>query len=430
MYNEEIKNIDRQNPLEVLEKLRNMCKAPFMLADQDYVYLSAEPFDTININGLSKDESFEKLKVKLKAHSINDKGAFPFNSGAVGSIDYDLNGIDCRDNNNSNITFNLYDPIIVINKKTGVGTFQSYKTKGYQVRLKKLKTALNSSEPKSKKNELVLSDLKESTSKDEYIKQIKKAKEYIRSGDIYQINISINFTCSIKGDGSNIYKSLFNNSPSRFCYYIETHEKTIIANTPERFLSLSENTLTTEPIKGTAPRGESIEDDKAIIKALKENPKEQAEHVMIVDLERNDLSIISKKSSVKVTDFKRIETYPSLFHMTSTIKSTLKDTLNNIDAIKEIFPGGSITGAPKKRSMEIINELEQRSRGLYSGALGWIDLSGDFDLAMAIRTAVIEDDTLNFSLGSGIVIDSKEEAEYNETMLKGSDFLKLVSDNK
>ncbi|MFZ3072374.1 MAG: anthranilate synthase component I family protein, partial [Thermodesulfobacteriota bacterium] len=263
-------------------------------------------------------------------------------------------------------------------------------------------------------------------SKDEYSAMIKKALAYIAAGDIYQINLSRRLKIPIKKDPFEIYSSMTAVAPSRFPCFFDCGGFQILSNSPERFLRVTGRKAETEPIKGTRPRGKNPIEDRTLIEELKKSPKENSEHVMIVDLGRNDIGRISEPDTVKVESFKRIETYPSLHHMVSTISGTLKSGIGPAEAIKFMFPGGSVTGAPKIRAMELIEELEPLRRGLYTGAMGYIDLCGDMDLSMIIRTAIAKDGSLDLSVGGGIVADSNPEEEYLETEIKAADFLKVT----
>src|SRR3990170_4506642 len=230
----------------------------------------------------------------------------------------------------------------------------------------------------------------------------------------------------MKKDPFEIYSSVTTLAPSRFPCFFDCEDFQILSNSPERFLRITGQKAETEPIKGTRPRGGNSVHDQAKIEELEKSPKENAEHVMIVDLERNDLGRISAPDTVWVESFKRIETYPALHHMVSTISGTLKNNIGPAEALRFMFPGGSVTGAPKIRAMEIIEELEPAKRGLYTGAMGYIDLCGDMDLSMIIRTAIAKNGTLDLSVGGGIVADSDPEEEYVETEIKAADFLKVT----
>ncbi|MBE9531579.1 MAG: anthranilate synthase component I family protein, partial [Proteobacteria bacterium] len=246
-------------------------------------------------------------------------------------------------------------------------------------------------------------------------------------GDIYQINIAQKFNVPWAGEPFTLFKSVTEESPAPFSTFLDFGGFQIISNSPERLLKIEGNTALTEPIKGTRKRGETEAEDLALIKELKESTKERAEHVMIVDLERNDLGMISLTGSVQVTDFERVLTLPGLHHMVSSVTGQVKEGLGSLKCLERIFPGGSITGAPKFRAMEIIDELEPERRGLYTGALGWMDFSGDLDMSMAIRTAIYKDETIHLSVGSGIVTDSIPKEEYDETILKASAFFKAIN---
>ncbi len=197
----------------------------------------------------------------------------------------------------------------------------------------------------------------------------------------------------------------------------------VVSNSPERLMSVNDGIIETMPIKGTRRRGGSEAEDKALIEELKNSAKERAEHVMIVDLERNDLGRVCETGSVEVSSFETIDTYPHLHHMVSTVAGRLEKGVTSVDALKALFPGGSVTGAPKIRAMEIISELERAERGVYTGGIGWLDYDGGMDVSMAIRTAVCKDGFLYLSVGGGIVADSNPEDEYEETLLKARDFL-------
>lgn len=272
----------------------------------------------------------------------------------------------------------------------------------------------------------VTTDLVSNTTKEEYIAGIRKALDYISSGDIYQINLSHMLTIPFNGDPFGLYTSITEKSPARFGAYLDLGEFKIISNSPERLLRVEGGLIETSPIKGTRPRGLTREDDIRLIEELRGSRKERAEHVMIVDLERNDLGRVAVPGSVEVSEFERIETLAGLHHMVSTVRARLAPDADAFKCLKVAFPGGSVTGAPKIRAMEIIDEIEKGPRSIYTGGIGWIDLSGSMDLSMAIRTAVYRDSHIHLSVGGGIVADSDPEAEYDETILKAKDFIELT----
>ncbi len=266
--------------------------------------------------------------------------------------------------------------------------------------------------------------------KEEYLATLDKALGYISKGDIYQINISQRLRLNIDEDPFAIYLALLESGAGRFASFMDCGDLQIISNTPERLLKVEGRRVETEPIKGTRPRGRTPKADQRLIEELRQSEKERAEHLMIVDLERNDIGRISKPGTVRVSNFQRIESYPTLHQMVSTVEGVLKDDIDPFAALRSCFPGGSITGAPKIRAMEVIEELENYERGLYTGGLGWIDHSGDMDIAMAIRTAIYCKGVLSLSVGGGIVADSIPVEEYQETLLKAEDFLNILSAGK
>lgn len=262
--------------------------------------------------------------------------------------------------------------------------------------------------------------------RDEYLETVLKAQEYISSGDIYQINLSQRLTLPIGGDPLGLYTRLIETSPAPFSSFFDYGQFQIISNSPERLLKVDGRTVETSPIKGTRPRGGTPEEDRQLIEELRTSVKERAEHVMIVDLERNDLGRVSEPGTVAVTSFERVETFPGLHHMVSTVRGTLRKGIHPMECLKSAFPGGSITGAPKIRAMEIIDEIEPAPRGVYTGGIGWMGFNGEMDISMAIRTAVVRNNTLYLHVGGGIVADSVPELEYGETLLKAKCFLDVV----
>ncbi|MEB9612774.1 aminodeoxychorismate synthase component I [Bacillus cereus] len=263
--------------------------------------------------------------------------------------------------------------------------------------------------------------IKSNMSFEKYISTIKKVKEYIYRGHIYQVNICQKFSWMVENNPWELYKKIRKSNPAPFSSYMKMKQNYILSTSPERFLKRYQNNIYTEPIKGTRPRGQNPEEDKKNYEGLKNSVKECSENTMIVDLLRNDLGRIAEYGTVKVEKLMFIEAYKSVFQMISLISAKLKENLSFGDIILETFPGGSITGCPKKRAVEIIRELEPESRALYTGTLGRIsyDLT-DFDLSIIIRTILLNGNNASLSLGGGIVYDSKEEKEYQETLDKGN----------
>jgi len=268
--------------------------------------------------------------------------------------------------------------------------------------------------------------LESNMSRGSYFKALEAVLEYIAAGDIYQANISQRFATHFAGDPWALYSGLRNRFPAPFGAYLDCGGFQVLSNSPERFLLLDGDRISTCPIKGTRPRGLTVEEDARLIGHLRQSEKERAEHVMIVDLERNDLGRICKVGSVHVEQFEAIETYHTLHHMVSTVAGSLEEGVGPMDCLRATFPGGSITGAPKIRAMEIIDEVEPTARGLYTGAIGFVGFSGDMELNIAIRTAIVTGDRIYFQTGGGIVADSSPEQEYEETLLKAETFCRTL----
>lgn len=252
----------------------------------------------------------------------------------------------------------------------------------------------------------------------EYIESIQKVREYIQSGDIYQVNFTQRFKCKLEGTPLDLYGKVRAINPAPFAAYLDTGEHQVVCSSPERFILLKDGLVETRPIKGTRPRGKTEEEDLFNKNELIHSEKDNAELLMIVDLERNDLGRIAQTGTVKVTELFKLETYATVFHLVATVQATLKERLDITDVIRATFPGGSITGAPKIRAMEIIDELEPTQRSLYTGSIGYIGYNGDADLNIVIRTIICKDEDAWFHVGGGIVWDSDPQLEYEESLHK------------
>ncbi len=264
-------------------------------------------------------------------------------------------------------------------------------------------------------------------SKEKYINAINRVKKYIEEGDTYQVNISQRFSSDADIDPASCYLRLRSINPAPFAAYMDIGFAQILSSSPERFIRLCDGVAQTRPIKGTRPRGDSPTQDLRLAGELETSQKDRAENVMIVDLMRNDLSKVCQRNSVKVTELCAIEQYPTLYHLTSTIEGRLKEGLGGIDLIKNIFPAGSVTGAPKIRAMEIIDELEPDPRGVYCGSIGYLGFSGALDLNVAIRTMILAKNVYSFSAGGGVTYSSIPEDEYQETLDKARALIDAIS---
>lgn len=242
---------------------------------------------------------------------------------------------------------------------------------------------------------------------------VRRAKRYIESGDIYQANLSQRFSFDFKGSSLKLYGALRKINPSPFASFFRLGDTEIISSSPERLVSLKGNHCETRPIAGTRPRGKKME------KELRANVKERAEHIMLVDLERNDLGRVCDYRSVRVEELMKIEKYSHVIHLVSKVTGKLQKGKDALDLLRAVFPGGTITGCPKIRCMEIIDELEPARRGIYTGSIGYIDFQGNMDLNIVIRTILLKKNRGYFQTGAGIVYDSDPRREYEETLHKG-----------
>ncbi len=253
-----------------------------------------------------------------------------------------------------------------------------------------------------------------------YRRAVARVREHIFAGDVYQVNLSQRFRLPLAADPFDAYLWLRRVNPAPFAAYLNFPEMQVLSASPERFLHLSAATrrIETRPIKGTRPRGATSAKDASMRAELLASAKDRAENVMIVDLARNDLGRVAEIGSVRVTELAALQELPSVFHLVSTVEARLRDGRDAVDLLLATFPGGSITGAPKIRAMQLIDELEPTARGVYSGAIGCFGYGGSLDLNIAIRTAVHVDGTAYVQAGGGIVADSDPEAEYQETLDK------------
>jgi len=275
----------------------------------------------------------------------------------------------------------------------------------------------------------IVSSIQQQIHRDDYIQNLHKVIDYIRDGDIYQANISQKFTIWGDFDGFGIFKRLFKINPAPFFAYLNVADVEIISSSPERFILCDDHRIETRPIKGTVSRGKTQSQDNAYRQWLLSSRKDEAELAMIVDLLRNDIGKISCPGSVHVGEFKRVEPYNNVYHLISIVGAMMESSIQPMDVIKAVFPGGSITGCPKIRAMEIISEIEQETRGVYTGSIFFHSFGHYFDSNIAIRTLVIKGNQMTFRVGGGIVYDSIPENEYNETIYKGQSILQSLGVN-
>lgn len=271
-------------------------------------------------------------------------------------------------------------------------------------------------------------NIRSNISKEDYLKNVERSKEYIRNGDIFQIVPSQRFEIDNPPDSFDVYRMLRSTNPSPYLYYFSSKEYSIAGASPEMLVSVNDRTVITRPIAGTIKRGETMEEDIRNEAALISDPKERAEHTMLVDLGRNDIGKVSEFGSVNVTDYMIVERYSKVMHLVSNVKGTLRKDKKPLDALMALLPAGTLSGAPKVRAMEIIDELETVRRGLYGGTVGYLAFDGSIDTCIAIRTVLFRNGKAYVQAGGGVVADSIPENEYEESVNKAKAVINAIEE--
>lgn len=387
-----------------------------------YTYIGVKPKEYILTKGVGKD-SITEFNDFYDMHRKGEKSlTFP---SFFCFLTYDLGmtflNVESKFNYYSKIPMGFlgyYPVVIVLDKKAN--TSKIHFEAEYEEEALDIKKRLDNhvkSDLKLLKNKYEFTFIEKY---EDYAKKIKRIKDYIYEGDVYQINYTRRFNGIIDNINYNdMYLKLRNTNPAPFSAFIRSSDWAIISSSPERLIKSTNKILETRPIKGTIERGKNFLTDLRNKIKLKKSEKDKSELLMIVDLERNDLSQVSKSGSVRVDELFKIETYETIHHLVSTITSKIADDLSPFDVLYRLFPGGSITGTPKKRAIEIIDELEDFPRGIYTGTIGYIKNDGDFDFNIAIRTIVAEGREFNYNVGGGITWKSEIESEFLETEHKG-----------
>ncbi len=386
------------------------------------------------LNGEAQNNNLEDfVKNYLKENFYPNNTDLPFLSAFIGYFSYDYGRkyeqIKSRHQTQQDIAdaiFRLFDIYIIEDLRAGK-LYISYQDEKKLIKLKQfLKTV--------KKNDLYISKNKglakfeSKFSKEEYKKAIQKTIDYIIEGDIYIMNMTQKLEIESKKTPLELYSYLRKYNPAPFAAYMDNGDYQIISASPERFISIKDKIVETVPIKGTRKRGKNKEEDNALRSELINSEKDKSELLMIVDLERNDLNRVCETKSVEVSELFKIEEYATVFHLVSTIKGRLRDEFDILDLMKSSFPGGSITGAPKIRAMEIIDELEKSKRDVYTGSLGYISMNGNADFSILIRTALYTNGKYYMGVGGGITYESDLDFEYEETLQKAKSILEALSD--
>ena len=424
-----------------------------------YSFLSSNPFLVMKSHGdevalligdkkeVRKGNPFDIVGELLRQYSFDGcPNDIPFAGGAIGYFSYDLchfierlptTAVDDLQLPECYLAF--YNAAVVVDHGEGrsylVATGFPELEEGKRLKkaretLRHLKSLLPDKiqSPEETKRDFVDEGtvLKSNFSRKEYLKAVARAREYICAGDIFQVNLSQRFEADLNVLPYELYQRLRRINPAPFASYFNFEGMSIVGASPERFLKVRGDWVETRPIKGTRPRGKTEAEDSALAQELLSSEKDRAENIMIVDLERNDIGRVCRYGTVRVTETAILEAFPTVFHLTSTVVGRLSPGKGRIDLLKATFPGGSITGAPKVRAMEIIDELEPTRRSVYTGSIGYLSFAGDMDLNIVIRTIIIKNGRAYFQVGGGIVYDSEPEAEYQETLDKGKALIQAL----
>lgn len=447
-------------PVDVFDRLRNQPGCFYLdsgLVNKKlggFSFVGCRPF--LNIEGRNHDLTLtgpghNPLEALWHAcnsfHLDQDKYPVPFIGGAVGYLGYDaacyLERLPAEAEDDlklPNLWFGLYDVVFAhdhlknqsyiistglpeLEESARVGRARSRCQEFKELMLNPLSCPLQC-RPRT-----YISQASSNFTHEAYLSAVDRARRYIISGDIFEVNLSQRFEADLAMLPHELYFQLRSINPAPFAAYLDCSTFHIVSASPERFLRLRGHTVETRPIKGTRRRGGNPDEDKSLAAELLASVKDRAENMMIVDLSRNDLGRVCRYGTVKVTELATLETFPTVFHLTSTVIGELDDDLGWIDLLKAAFPGGSITGAPKVRAMEIIDELEPTRRGVYTGAIGYIGFDGAMDLNIAIRTIVTKGKRAYFQVGGAVTYDSDPQAEYEETLHKARALFKALGTN-
>ncbi len=455
---------------EVLADLDTPLRAYLKLADGAYSYLfesvqGGEKWGRYSIIGLpckkvvkvfgqkiivelnhQEIESFESanplswIEHFKKRYKVPELENLPrFNGGLVGYFGYEtigyiepkLNTQDKKDElGTPDILLMVSEEMLVFDNLSGKMLLLTHanpeENQAYELAMQRLdnlviqlrETVIKSNDSCTKSSCIQETDFVSGFTEEGFKKAVEKAKEYITNGDIMQVVLSQRLSIPFESEPLNLYRALRSLNPSPYMFFINLEQFHIVGSSPEILVRLEDETVTVRPIAGTRKRGVSFADDLELEKELLADPKEIAEHLMLIDLGRNDTGRVAEIGSVQLTDKMIVERYSHVMHIVSNVTGKLKQGKNAFDVLAATFPAGTVSGAPKIRAMEIINELEPIKRGIYSGAVGYIGWSGNLDTAIAIRTAVIKDKMLYVQAGAGIVYDSIPQNEWDETMNK------------
>jgi len=405
--------------------------------------LAADPVCTLVTRGneteISRDGSVRRsiedpfLLVKQQlGEQLPTLEDLPFNGGAIGYFSYDLarqlETLPVIAKNTENIpemAVGIYLWAVIVDHKLQQSWLvgQDHPSINWQQLIDRF-SAIKTNQENTVFQ--VLGEMTSNLSQEAYAKAFSRIKHYLREGDCYQVNLTQRFMARCQGDPWFVYLKLREVNAAPFSCYLNIPGVQVLSSSPERFLKVAKDFVETKPVKGTRPRKQDLTEDQQQIEQLQQSDKDRAENLMIVDLLRNDLSKTCKKGSVKVPKLFAVESYATVHHLVSTVTGTLETGQHALDLLRSCFPGGSITGTPKIRAMEIIEELEPNRRGIYCGSIGYVGFDGNMDTNIAIRTMVHANEKIHLSAGGGIVYDSVMQDEYQESFDKVSALLDLL----
>lgn len=452
-YQKQVIQADTLTPIAIFNRLQG--KKKFILESsshhQDkgrYSFIGMNPFREIigtdqhvilkNGTDIEKVEGSPLEIVKQQVPQIDLGLPFPLYGGAIGYIGYDLvrnyqsigtlldDEIGMPD-----LHFMIYQDVLIFDHQKQTLTIIALDLSGERAE-PELNAAIDQIKQQLKQSQVELTDqeltlqFKPSIDQPTFIKLVEEAKHYIDQGEALQIVLSQRMKAEFNDDPFELYRRLRVMNPSPYMYYIDFSDYQIIGTSPESLLKVKGRQIITNPIAGTRPRGDTAEVDQKLAEELLADPKELAEHKMLIDLSRTDLEQVCQTETITLTKHMLIERYQHVMHIISELTGELKPELSSIDALIALLPAGTVSGAPKQRAMQIINELEQVRRGVYAGAVGYININGDLDLAIAIRTMIIKNRTAYVQAGAGIVADSNPEREYEETLNKAKSLVEAA----
>jgi anthranilate synthase component 1 len=433
-------------PLEIFSKLYNHYENAYLLESIEgpkkltqYSFIGFNPAITITVkNGeavTNNERTGEKEKEKAAepldviAKTLRNRPGFKeqrFVGGAVGYIGYDA--VRCweklpertvDDQQFPDIKVGIFDDGIIYDHRNSQALYYYLNENRLEEINKRLQETDNN-------GALVHKQLKVNISKERFEKAVEKAKDYVTAGDIFQVVLSKRYDFRVSRNLIGFYHNLRNINPSPYMYFLKSGEQQIVGSSPEMLVRVENRKVETFPIAGTKPHVKDPAENKRLTKELLEDPKERAEHVMLVDLGRNDIGKVSKFGTVHLPEFMKVHQYSHVQHIVSRVVGDLRDDYNAYDALRAVFPAGTVSGAPKVRAMEIIEELEPTRRGPYAGAVGYFSYNGNADFAITIRTLVVNGENAHIQVGAGIVADSDPEREWFETEHKARALIKAL----